>query len=61
LGSFSVTRIAEKALPRYHFAAREGFFFERLPYKTIANNRIYITRFIGLARLKKGRRTTEKD
>ncbi len=61
IGSFSVTRIAQKAVPRYHFASMEGFFFERLPYQTksLANtdgghggNQVHVTRFISLSKVK---------
>ncbi|VEL29607.1 unnamed protein product [Protopolystoma xenopodis] len=53
--SSSMSRLASLMRPRYHFAASEGVFYERPPYR---NHRVLqekatnVTRFIGLAKVK---------
>lgn len=60
--SSAVSRIAKKAVPKYHFAGLQGVFYERPPYKTvtvyvlltgylskISDKKVFITRFLGLA------------
>ncbi|XP_076862914.1 CWF19-like protein 1 [Brachyhypopomus gauderio] len=51
-GVSSVANLAEKLKPRYHFAALEGAYYERLPYRNhvvLQENAQHVSRFIALA------------
>uniref|UniRef100_A0A4W4GRD9 CWF19-like protein 1 n=1 Tax=Electrophorus electricus TaxID=8005 RepID=A0A4W4GRD9_ELEEL len=51
-GVSSIANLAEKLKPRYHFAALEGAYYERLPYRNhvvLQENAQHVSRFIALA------------
>uniref|UniRef100_A0A1A8FKW9 CWF19-like protein 1 n=1 Tax=Nothobranchius korthausae TaxID=1143690 RepID=A0A1A8FKW9_9TELE len=51
-GSSSISSLADKLKPRYHFAALEGAHYERLPYRNhvvLQENAQHVSRFIALA------------
>ncbi|XP_017296788.1 CWF19-like protein 1 [Kryptolebias marmoratus] len=51
-GSSSIASLADKLKPRYHFAALEGAYYERLPYRNhvvLQENAQHVSRFIALA------------
>jgi len=56
--------VAALVRPRYHFAAGEGWFFQRPPYRNSEakphDKRVHITRFIGLGKVAKGKDKARK-
>ncbi|KAJ7987915.1 hypothetical protein DPEC_G00318190 [Dallia pectoralis] len=51
-GTTSIAHLSDKLKPRYHFAALEGVFYERLPYRNhvvLQENTQHVSRFIALA------------
>ncbi|XP_038053166.1 CWF19-like protein 1 [Patiria miniata] len=53
-GSSLIADLALAVRPRYHFAAQEGAFYERLPYrnhKVLNESTKHVTRFLGLAKV----------
>ncbi|XP_012992778.2 CWF19-like protein 1 isoform X1 [Esox lucius] len=51
-GTNSIAHLANKLKPRYHFAAIEGVYYERLPYRNhvvLQENTQHVSRFIALA------------
>lgn len=55
-GSELVSNLAMKIKPRYHFAAGQNIFFERLPYRNhtmLMEREKHVTRFLSLARVNK--------
>jgi len=53
-GSELISQLALALKPRYHFAAQEGEYYERLPYrnhKVLRESSKQVTRFIGMARV----------
>eukprot|EP01012_Entosiphon_sulcatum_P011400 TRINITY_DN16915_c0_g1_i1.p1 TRINITY_DN16915_c0_g1~~TRINITY_DN16915_c0_g1_i1.p1 ORF type:complete len:527 (+),score=65.35 TRINITY_DN16915_c0_g1_i1:22-1581(+) len=46
-GSPVIAGLAKRLAPRYHFAATEGIFYARVPYKNV--DALHSTRFIGLS------------
>ncbi|KAK6487838.1 CWF19-like protein 1 [Huso huso] len=53
-GASSVAHLAEQLKPRYHFAALEGTYYERLPYRNhmvLQESAQHVSRFIALANI----------
>lgn len=53
--------VLQQLYPKYHFCAQQGFYFERLPYKTQLENQEYVTRFIAMASVPKTLEEAQKD
>ncbi len=55
-GSNLISHLAMKIRPRYHFAASQNVFFERLPYRNhqmLIEKERHLTRFLSLAKVNK--------
>ena len=55
-GSELVSYLAMVTKPRYHFAAKQNFFFERIPYRNhvvLSEKELHLTKFFGLSKVNK--------